>query len=171
MGIATDLIYIIVAGLLGGFCAHLFKQPLIFGYLLAGVFVGPHTGGGTVQNIQHIEMLAEIGVALLLFALGLELSFSKFKGLLSVITVITPLQLLLSSSLGFYLLLSLGFNSIESIWIGTAVSLSSTIFVIKTFSVRESLSGSLGRTFLIGRFFSRTKTYRLIEWIKSENCC
>jgi CPA2 family monovalent cation:H+ antiporter-2 len=74
MGIASGIAIIIVAALLGGLIAQRLKQPLILGYILAGAMVGPHTGGITVMEIHNIELLAEIGVALLLFALGLEFS-------------------------------------------------------------------------------------------------
>jgi CPA2 family monovalent cation:H+ antiporter-2 len=74
VGIAADIAIIVVAGLVGGLIAQRLKQPLILGYILAGIAVGPYTGGVTVTEIHDIELLAEIGVALLLFALGLEFS-------------------------------------------------------------------------------------------------
>ncbi len=79
MGIASDIVIIVVAALIGGIIAHHLKQPLILGYILAGVAVGPHTGGVTVSDVRVIELLAEIGVALLLFALGHEFSLTKLK--------------------------------------------------------------------------------------------
>ncbi len=77
MGIATDFAIIVVAALIGGFIAQRLKQPLIVGYMLVGILVGPHTGGVTVTQVHDIELLAEIGVALLLFALGIEFSLKK----------------------------------------------------------------------------------------------
>ena len=73
---ATDLLIVIAAGFCGGVLARLLRQPLVLGYLLAGIVVGPHTGGITVGDPQNLERLAEIGVTLLLFGLGLELSLS-----------------------------------------------------------------------------------------------
>ena len=60
---------------LEGLIAQVLRQPLIIGYILAGVVVGPYTGGVTVSDVYNIEKMAEIGVALLLFALGLEFLF------------------------------------------------------------------------------------------------
>lgn len=77
MGIAGDIIIIVMSALVGGLIARALKQPLILGYILAGVVVGPYTGGVTVTDIPNIEKLAEIGIALLLFALGLEFSFRE----------------------------------------------------------------------------------------------
>jgi CPA2 family monovalent cation:H+ antiporter-2 len=68
MGIAADFAIIVVAALAGGFIAQRFNQPLLLGYFLAGIAVGPYTGGITISEIHNIELLAEIGVALLLFA-------------------------------------------------------------------------------------------------------
>jgi voltage-gated potassium channel Kch len=79
MGIATDIVIIVVAAFLGGFIAQRLKRPLVLGYILAGVSVGPHTGGVTVAKVHDIELLAEIGVALLLFALGLEFSLKQLR--------------------------------------------------------------------------------------------
>ncbi len=79
MGIAADIAIIVVAGLIGGLIAQFLRQPLILGYILAGVIVGPFTGGITIVEIHDIELLAEIGIALLLFALGIEFSFKELK--------------------------------------------------------------------------------------------
>ena len=65
MGIAGDIIILVIAAFAGGLIAQQFKQPLILGYILAGVAVGPYTGGVTVSGVHEIEKLAEIGVALL----------------------------------------------------------------------------------------------------------
>jgi CPA2 family monovalent cation:H+ antiporter-2 len=78
MGIAADIAIILVAALLGGFVAQKLNQPLILGYIIAGILVGPYTGGVTVTQIHDIELLAEIGVALLLFALGLEFNLGVY---------------------------------------------------------------------------------------------
>jgi CPA2 family monovalent cation:H+ antiporter-2 len=54
MGIATDLIIVVLAGLLGGFAARKLNQPLILGYILAGIIIGPYTGGITVSGVEEI---------------------------------------------------------------------------------------------------------------------
>jgi len=79
MGIAADIAIIVVAALVGGFIAQRLRLPLILGYIIAGIAVGPYTGGYTVTEIHNIELLAEIGVALLLFALGIEFSLKKLQ--------------------------------------------------------------------------------------------
>ena len=96
MGIARDLVIIVVAALCGGIVAQRLRQPLILGYILAGVVVGPHTGGITVSDVHVIERLAEIGVALLLFGLGLEFSFARLRVVRRVALLGTPVQMLLT---------------------------------------------------------------------------
>ena len=75
MGIAADIIVLILTAFACGLVMQRLKQPLILGYILAGIILGPYTSGFTVEEIHDIELLAEIGVALLLFALGLEFSY------------------------------------------------------------------------------------------------
>ncbi|MEQ9320700.1 MAG: cation:proton antiporter, partial [Polyangiaceae bacterium] len=70
MGITTDIIMLVVAAFGCGLVMQRLGQPVILGYIVAGILLGPNTGGFTVSNIHDIELLAEIGVALLLFALG-----------------------------------------------------------------------------------------------------
>jgi CPA2 family monovalent cation:H+ antiporter-2 len=72
VGIAGDIALILVAAFLGGVVAQRLGLPLILGYVFAGVIVGPNTGGVTVGDVHAIELLAEIGIALLLFAIGLH---------------------------------------------------------------------------------------------------
>jgi CPA2 family monovalent cation:H+ antiporter-2 len=132
MGIAADIAIILVAALIGGFLAQRLRQPLILGYIVAGILVGPHTGGVTVTEIHDIELLAEIGVALLLFALGLEFNLQKLGRIRTIAFFGTPLQLLLTITLGFGVGALLGWPAYESLWLGALVSLSSTMVILKT---------------------------------------
>lgn len=148
MGLTSDIIYIVLAALLGGLFAHALRQPLICGYILAGIVVGPYTGGLTVQNVHDIEMLAEIGVALLLFTLGLEFSFGELKRLVRVAFLGTPLQILVCALGGALIAITLGLVRSDAVWIGAAVSLSSTMVVLKTLTARDALHSPAGRIML-----------------------
>jgi len=149
MGIASDIIIIVVAALLGALIAQRLKQPLILGYILAGVVVGPYTGGITVGDIHEIELLAEIGVALLLFALGLEFSLSELKPVRNIALFGTPVQILLSIAFGFGLGLYFGLPPAQAIWLGALLSLSSTMVTLKTLTGR-GLMGTLSSRVMIG---------------------
>lgn len=148
MGIAADLAIILVAALLGGYLAQRLHQPLILGYIVAGVLVGPHTGGVTVTEIHDIELLAEIGVALLLFALGLEFSFGQLTQVRRIALVGTPLQLLLTLGFGYGLGLALGWGSYESLWFGALIGLSSTMVLLKTLQGQGRMGTRAGQIML-----------------------
>ncbi len=149
MGLAADIIIIMVAALIGALIAQRIKQPLILGYILAGIVVGPYTGGVTVGDIHEIELLAEIGVALLLFALGLEFSLSELKSVRYIALIGTPLQILLTITFGFYLGKYLGWSFVDALWLGALISLSSTMVTLKTLMSR-GLVGTLSSRVMIG---------------------
>ncbi|MGH2376631.1 MAG: cation:proton antiporter, partial [bacterium] len=72
----ADLGLLLLAALIGGTVAHFLRLPLIVGYLLGGVLVGPFTPGPTVSDPQAFRVFAEVGVILLLFSIGIEFSTS-----------------------------------------------------------------------------------------------
>ncbi|MFA7013763.1 MAG: cation:proton antiporter, partial [Desulfobacterales bacterium] len=149
MGIAADIVIILVAALLGGLIAQKLKLPLILGYILSGVLVGPYSGGVTVSDIHEIELLAEIGVALLLFALGLEFSFKKLKPVRHIALIGTPIQMLLTMGLGAGIGRWLGWEWTPSIWLGALISLSSTMVILKTL-MNQGWMGTLSSRVMIG---------------------
>lgn len=149
MGIAADLAIIIVAALIGGLIAQRLRQPLILGYILAGIVVGPSTGIIPSTEIHDIELLAEIGVALLLFALGLEFSLKELKPVRAVALIGTPIQMIVTIAYGFAIGKWLGWDDIPSLWIGALVSLSSTMVILKTL-MNRGLMGTLSSRVMIG---------------------
>src|SRR5919199_5308000 len=134
MGIAGDIALILVAALLGGIVARRLGLPLILGYVLAGVLVGPNTGGPTVGEVEDIELLAEIGVALLLFTIGLHFPLGELAPVRRVALIGTPIQMALTIAFGYILGRLLGWGWAEAIWFGSVLSLSSTVVVLKTLS-------------------------------------
>lgn len=149
MGIAADIAIIVVAALIGGLIAQQFKQPLILGYILAGILVGPFTGGVTVSEIHDIELLAEIGVALLLFALGLEFSLKALRPVRNIALIGTPLQILLTLAYGFGIGWWLDLGWVQSLWFGALISLSSTMVILKTL-MNQGRLGTLSSRVMIG---------------------
>lgn len=149
MGIAADIIIIVMAAFAGGIVAQWLKQPLILGYIVAGVMVGPYTGGITVSGVHEIEMLAEIGVALLLFALGLEFSLSELKPVRHIALIGTPIQLILTIFLGFGIGSLLGWPWREAVWFGALISVSSTMVLLKTLESQGRV-GTLSSKVMIG---------------------
>ena len=149
MGIAADLVLVVLAGLAGGLVAHRLGQPLLVGYILGGLVVGPHFPGPTVSDIHNVELLAEIGVALLLFALGLELRFADLLPVRRLALLGGPVQILLTSAMGFVFFESvLGWERVPSLWMGAMISLSSTMVVLKTLMAQGRTSSLPGRAMI-----------------------
>ncbi|MGV3516603.1 cation:proton antiporter domain-containing protein [Luteitalea sp.] len=149
MGIAADLAIVIVAGLVGGLVAQAARQPLILGYILAGVLVGPHSVGRAVTNTHDIELLAEIGVALLLFALGLEFSLKQLQPVRRIALIGTPIQMVLTIVVGTTLGQLFGWPWVTSLWLGALISLSSTMVLLKTLMAQGRM-GTLSSRVMIG---------------------
>lgn len=142
MGIATDLITVMLAALLGAIIARALKQPYILGYILGGMLVGPYTAGPTVSGDgqQNIELLSNIGVALLLFALGLDFSLKKLKPVRVIALLGTPVQvgltMLCGWGIGYYLL---QWSSIQAVWLGAFMAFSNTMMILKTLENRGQM--------------------------------
>jgi K+:H+ antiporter len=149
MGIATDIILLVVTSFLTGLLMQRLGQPLILGYIIAGVILGPHTGFVTLTKIHDIELLAEIGVALLLFALGLEVSLKDLKPVKKIALIGTPIQMLLTIAMGYGIGQMMGWDWKSSIWFGSLISLSSTMVILKTL-MNKGLMGTLSSKVMIG---------------------
>ncbi|MBB2143881.1 sodium:proton antiporter [Pedobacter sp. LMG 31464] len=110
------------------------KQPLVLGYILAGLLVGPHINIiPTVSDHKSITIWGEIGVIFLLFSLGLEFSFKKLVkvgGSASITAIVKVLFIILG---GYLIGIAMGWNNMDSIFLGGIISISSTMITIKAF--------------------------------------
>ena len=149
MGIATDIILLVMVAFFSGLLMQKFGQPLILGYILTGVILGPHTGGLTVSSIHEVEMLSEIGVALLLFALGLEFSLKDLRPVKKIALIGTPIQIILTIGLGVGIGYLMGWDWKTSLWLGALASLSSTMVILKTL-MSQGWLGTLSSKVMIG---------------------
>lgn len=150
MGIAGDFVLIVVAGFLGGILARLLRLPLLVGYVAAGIVVGPNTTGPTVVEVHDIELLAELGVALLLFSLGLEISIRDLGPVRRVAAIGGPIQIIATTALGAAgAVWGLGMPFTEAIWFGAMVSVSSTMVVLKTLAA-QGVTSTLASRVMIG---------------------
>lgn len=145
MGLAADFVLIVVAGFFGGLLARLLRLPLLAGYVAAGVAVGPYTAGPTVVQVHDIERLAEVGVALLLFSLGLEISFRQLQTVKAFAIGGGLLQIVLTAVAGALAGSKLlGLSATDSIWLGAMISLSSTMVVLKDLAAAGTASTPAG---------------------------
>ena len=149
MGIATDLILLVVSAFFSGLLMQRLGQPLILGYILTGIAFGPYTGGFALTSVHEIELLAEIGVALLLFALGLEFSLKDLKPVKKIALIGTPIQILLTIAMGYGIGQWMGWDAKSSLWLGALVSLSSTMVLLKTL-MNQGWLGTLSSKVMVG---------------------
>ena len=125
-------IVMIVAGLVT-VLFHRLKQPVVLGYIIAGVIIGPHTPPfPLIADEETIRTLSELGVILLMFSLGLEFSLRKLRevGATALIAALSAIFLMIWA--GYALGSAFGWNSMDSIFLGAILSISSTTIVIKT---------------------------------------
>jgi CPA2 family monovalent cation:H+ antiporter-2 len=126
---------------------HRFKLPAIAGFILSGILVGPQ-GLGLIDDARQVEVLAEIGVALLLFGIGLELDLRKLQRLWKLVLVGGLLQVGLSIAVAFAICRIAGLPVNSSIAIGIVVALSSTAIVLRGLQQRGEIDAPHGRLIL-----------------------
>ena len=136
---------LLAAALVGGMLAHRLKQPVILGYLIVGVIIGPNALGW-VSDPDLIEAVATMGVALLMFTLGLEFSISQFKQVGRVGLWGGLLQIVITIAAGILVgLFFFNWSLPESILFGLIISLSSTAVCFKVLTDRGELDSVHGR--------------------------
>ncbi len=137
--VLRDLAIILALALGAGLATARLKQPPVVGYLVAGALAGPFLVG-TVANLEAVNFLADLGVTLLMFTIGLEFNFRKFRqvGFVALFAGVTKILLLLVSVNAIGLLL--GWRALESLYMGAAISVSSTVIVVRLLERVESVT-------------------------------
>ncbi len=139
-----DLAAILVAAIVCGAVFYRLKQPIIIGYLIGGLLVGPYALG-FVSDVHTIEMFAEIGVALLMFALGVEFSLAELKPVYKVAVFGGAAQILLAIALTGGLSTLFGLSLGAGVLLGCIIAISSTVIVLKVLMERGELDSMHGR--------------------------
>jgi Kef-type K+ transport system membrane component KefB/Trk K+ transport system NAD-binding subunit len=144
MEIFIELSILLTITVLISVLMRLLKQPLIIGYILAGILVSPYFLN-IVQSTQTIKVFSQIGVTFLLFIVGMSLSPKVIKevGKVSLITGIG--QIIFTSLFGFLIAILLGFSTIVSLYIAIALTFSSTIIIMKLLSDKKDLEKLYGK--------------------------
>ncbi len=114
------------------------KQPVVLGYILAGILVGPHFAlFPSTLDKTNIQIWADIGVIFLLFSLGLEFSFKKIVNVGKSAIITASANILFMLLIGYHVGLSMGWSTTESLFLGGMISMSSTTIIIKAFEELE----------------------------------
>jgi CPA2 family monovalent cation:H+ antiporter-2 len=130
----TNLALVLSVAALTSLVFQRLRQPVVFGYLVAGMIVGPNIPVPLVANQEMVRTLAELGVILLMFSIGLEFSFKRLLqvGGAAGIAAITETSVMMG--LGYLAGQLLGFTTIESVFIAAMVAISSTTIIVKAFA-------------------------------------
>lgn len=132
--LVSDLALILVSAGVVTIIFKLLKQPLVLGYIVAGFIVGPHLHiFPTVTDVAEVEVWSEIGIIFLLFGLGLEFSFKKLFTVGSKAFVTALLGIMAMILVGMVLGFIMGWKTMESVFLGGMLAMSSTTIIIKAF--------------------------------------
>ncbi|HVS17438.1 MAG TPA: cation:proton antiporter [Planctomycetota bacterium] len=140
-GFLRDLAIVLSAAALVGVAFQRLRQPAVLGYLLAGMLVGPHLGLPLVADLDTVAELAELGVIVLLFSIGLEFSVRRLLRLGPSAGVIAAVEVGWMIWLGFLAGQMLGWSTRESVFIGAMLGISSTMIVARVFASQRAPRG------------------------------
>jgi Kef-type K+ transport system membrane component KefB len=141
--IIRDLGLIVVVGAVCLIVGRRLRTPSIVSYIVAGLLLGP--GTGLIVASEAVDLIAEVGIALLLFLVGLELSLARIRDVGKVAVVAGLGQVVFTAAGGLVLAMLLGFGGLESIFIATALTFSSTVVVVKLLDQKGELNALYGR--------------------------
>jgi len=146
-----EVAVLLVLAALIGFVGLLLRQPLIVSFIAVGILAGP-AALDIVRSNEQIELMSELGIAILLFLVGIKLDINLIRSL-GAISLMTGLgQVVFTSLFGVLIGLGLGFGLVESLYIAVALTFSSTIIIVKLLSDKgeiDSLHGQIALGFLI----------------------
>ncbi|MFN4089010.1 MAG: cation:proton antiporter [Alphaproteobacteria bacterium] len=127
-----------------GLAAVLLRQPLIVAFIIVGLLAGPSLLGIT-RSLEYVDLLADIGIALLLFLVGLKLDLELVRTLGRVALATGLGQVAFTSIVGFFICLALGLTPVEAAYVAVALTFSSTIIIVKLLSDKREIDALHGR--------------------------
>ena len=139
-----DLAFLLIACAAVGALAYILKQPLILGFLAAGILIGPFGPFGLIKNIEMLNNFSDVAIVLLLFGVGLSFPLSKLRGVGKVGITIAVIEVLVMLGIGFTIGTLFGWNFYDSMFLAAALSISSTAVIIKVLEDRGSMETTSG---------------------------
>lgn len=143
-----DLAYVFLAAVLGGALAWKTRQPLILGYVFGGLLISPFTPGPAVSDVHTFEVIAEVGVILLMYSVGMEFSLRDLLQVKWVALLGGPLGILMSVGLGLGVGTLLGWAPLQGVIVGMVVSVASTMVLARLLLDRGELRSQHGRVMI-----------------------
>ncbi len=146
-----EIAALLVLAALTGFFGIILRQPLIVSFIAVGLLAGP-SGLDVVHSDEQIDLLAELGIAVLLFLVGIKLDVKLIRSL-GTVSLLTGLgQVAFTSIFGYFIGLALGLGHVTSLYVAVALTFSSTIIIVKLLSDKreiDALHGQIALGFLI----------------------
>ena len=139
-----DLAVLLLVSLPINLFFHKIKLPSVMGYLIAGVLIGPY-GFKLISDVASVKELAELGVILLLFVIGLEFSLGRLLKNLASVLGVGGLQLGLTTAVVWFIFMEMGFQQNQSFAFGLIIALSSTAIVLKMITDRAEIDTMHGK--------------------------
>lgn len=108
------------------------KQPVVLGYIIAGIIIGPHTPPVSfISNQDSIQTLAQLGIVFLMFSLGLEFSFRNLKQVGIAVSIIAFIEIIIMLGLGYFIGQAFEWTTVDSLFLGGILAISSTTIIVK----------------------------------------
>lgn len=127
IGFVSDLAIVMIVAGLTTVVFHRLRQPVLLGYILAGILIGPHTPGVLVGDPRAIDNISNLGVVLLMFTLGLDFSVRKIRAVGTGVLIATVAEVGLMLWIGYGVGMAFGWGRVNSLFLGGMVALSSTM--------------------------------------------
>src|SRR5579871_60538 len=143
--IFREVAMVFAGALIFGMLAWRLRQPLILGYVFAGLMLSPFTPGVSVQHVHTFELMAEVGVILLMFSVGIEFSIPELLKVKWVALLGAPLGILLCVLLGIGVGALFGWPLVQGIAVGCIISVASTMVLMRILMDRGEMSAEHGR--------------------------
>lgn len=138
---------LLMLSVIGGYLGMFLRQPLVVSFIMMGILVGP-SFLNIVQSSEHIDLLAHLGISLLLFVVGLKLDLQLIRTTGAVAAMTGLGQVIFTSIIGFAICWGMGYSLIESTYISVALTFSSTIIIVKLLSDKGEADSLHGRVAL-----------------------
>ena len=126
-----DLAYLLITCAAVGALAYILRQPLILGFLVAGILIGPFGPFSLIKNIDMLNNFSDIAIVLLLFGVGLSFPLSHLKGVGKIGITVAVIEVLAMLGIGFAIGAAFGWNFYDSMFLAAALSISSTAIIVK----------------------------------------
>jgi CPA2 family monovalent cation:H+ antiporter-2 len=146
--IFKELSYVFIAAVLGGMLAWRLRQPLILGYVFAGIAISPFTPGPAIHEAHTFELLAEVGVIFLMFTIGLEFSVKELLRVKGIALIGGPLGIAACGLMGLGVGALLGWGMLPGLAVGLVISVASTMVMSRLLIDRGELQSEQGRVMI-----------------------